>query len=75
VPGILEATAVSAAQQIVGRLAGGEVVVIDGGTGTQLQVEVVPMDDNAWSGRANPDHGHIRVLAAALPRRARATEP
>ncbi|MBV9452344.1 MAG: homocysteine S-methyltransferase family protein [Streptosporangiaceae bacterium] len=43
----------SVAEEIAGRLAGGDVVVIDGGTGTQLQAEGVPMDDVAWSGRAN----------------------
>jgi S-methylmethionine-dependent homocysteine/selenocysteine methylase len=43
----------SAAEEIAGRLADGDVVIIDGGTGTQLQAEGVPMDDEAWSGRAN----------------------
>jgi S-methylmethionine-dependent homocysteine/selenocysteine methylase len=45
-----------AAQEIFSRLAGGAVVVIDGGTGTALQAAGVPMDDDAWSGRANLDH-------------------
>jgi len=36
-----------------GRLAVGEVVIIDGGIGTQLQAEGVPMDTVAWSARAN----------------------
>jgi S-methylmethionine-dependent homocysteine/selenocysteine methylase len=39
--------------EVFGRLAGGELVIIDGGTGTQLQAEGVPMDDVAWSARAN----------------------
>ena len=43
----------SVAAEIAGRLAGGDVVIIDGGTGTQLQAEGAPMDDEAWSGRAN----------------------
>jgi S-methylmethionine-dependent homocysteine/selenocysteine methylase len=43
----------SVAEEIAGRLADGDVVIIDGGTGTQLQAEGVPMDDEAWSGRAN----------------------
>lgn len=43
----------SAAEGIFGRLARGELVIIDGGTGTQLQAEGVPMDDVAWSARAN----------------------
>ena len=41
------------AEDIFGRIAGGELVIIDGGTGTQLQAEGVPMDDVAWSARAN----------------------
>ena len=35
------------------RLANGELVIIDGGTGSQLQAEGVPMDDVAWCARAN----------------------
>jgi S-methylmethionine-dependent homocysteine/selenocysteine methylase len=41
------------AAEVFGRLADGELVIIDGGTGTQLQAEGVPMDDVAWSARAN----------------------
>ncbi len=41
------------AEDLAGRLAGGELVIIDGGTGSQLQAEGVPMDDLAWSARAN----------------------
>jgi S-methylmethionine-dependent homocysteine/selenocysteine methylase len=41
------------AEAIFGRFARGELVIIDGGTGTQLQAEGVPMDDVAWSARAN----------------------
>jgi S-methylmethionine-dependent homocysteine/selenocysteine methylase len=43
----------SVAGEIAGRLAGGDVVIIDGGTATQLQAEGVPMDGEVWSGRAN----------------------
>jgi S-methylmethionine-dependent homocysteine/selenocysteine methylase len=43
----------SVAAEITRRLADGDLVIIDGGTGTQLQAEGVPMDDEAWSGRAN----------------------
>lgn len=43
----------NAAEAIFGRLARGELVIIDGGTGTQLQAEGVPMDHLAWSARAN----------------------
>jgi S-methylmethionine-dependent homocysteine/selenocysteine methylase len=35
------------------RLAAGEVVIVDGGMGTQLQAEGVPMDEAAWCARAN----------------------
>ena len=41
------------AEDLAGRLAGGELVVIDGGMGSQLQAEGVPMDEVAWSARAN----------------------
>jgi S-methylmethionine-dependent homocysteine/selenocysteine methylase len=41
------------------RLAEGEVVVIDGGMGTELQARGVPMDDEAWSGVANLTHDHV----------------
>jgi len=35
------------------RLAGGEVAIMDGGTGTGLQAMGVPMDGEAWGGVAN----------------------
>ena len=58
----------SVAEAVFGRIADGELVIIDGGTGTQLQAEGVPMDDVAWSARANleqPDVVHdIASLAA-----------
>jgi S-methylmethionine-dependent homocysteine/selenocysteine methylase len=41
------------AVEVFERLADGELVIIDGGTGTQLQAEGVPMDEVAWSARAN----------------------
>jgi S-methylmethionine-dependent homocysteine/selenocysteine methylase len=44
-----------AADHLAGRLAAGQTVIIDGGTGTALQTAGVPMDDEAWSGRANLD--------------------
>jgi S-methylmethionine-dependent homocysteine/selenocysteine methylase len=46
-------------EELSRRLAGGEVIVIDGGMGTELQARSVPMDDEAWSGVANLTHGHI----------------
>jgi homocysteine S-methyltransferase len=58
------------AAEIAGRLADGDVVIIDGGTGAQLQAEGVPMDVEAWSGRANleqPDvvqHVHESYIQA-----------
>jgi S-methylmethionine-dependent homocysteine/selenocysteine methylase len=41
------------------RLAAGEVVIIDGGMGTQLQAEGVPMDTLAWSARANLEQPEV----------------
>jgi homocysteine S-methyltransferase len=41
------------AEVVSGRLAEGELVIIDGGMGSQLQAEGVPMDEVAWSARAN----------------------
>ena len=43
------------AEDVLGRIAGGELVIIDGGMGSQLQAEGVPMDELAWSARANLD--------------------
>jgi len=43
----------SVAEFLSGRLANGELVIIDGGMGSQLQAEGVPMDEVAWSARAN----------------------
>jgi S-methylmethionine-dependent homocysteine/selenocysteine methylase len=40
-------------ERVFGRLADGDLVIIDGGTGSQLQAEGVAMDDVAWSARAN----------------------
>src|SRR5258706_3054293 len=50
---------VTAAQTLSRRLADGEVVVIDGGTGTQLQAEGAPMDDETWSARASLEHPEL----------------
>src|SRR5260370_27151813 len=52
-PAAGEGPGMGVAEVIFGRLADGEVVIIDGGTGSQLQAEGVPMDDVAWSARAN----------------------
>ena len=45
----------SVAGVISGRLADGELVIIDGGMGSQLQAGGMPMDEVAWSARANLD--------------------
>jgi homocysteine S-methyltransferase len=47
------------ADVLFGRLAVGEVVIIDGGMGTQLQAEGVPMDNVAWSARANLEQPEV----------------
>jgi homocysteine S-methyltransferase len=41
------------------RLGSGEVVILDGGMGTELQARGVPMSNAAWSGLANLDHSDI----------------
>ena len=46
-------------EELSRRLADGEVVVIDGGMGTELQARGVPMDDEAWSGVANLTHDQV----------------
>jgi S-methylmethionine-dependent homocysteine/selenocysteine methylase len=49
----------SVAEEIAGRLASGDVIIIDGGTGTELQAEGVPMDGDVWSGRANLEQPEV----------------
>jgi S-methylmethionine-dependent homocysteine/selenocysteine methylase len=47
-------------------LAGGEIVIMDGGTGTGLQAMGVPMNGEAWGGVANLTHlDAVRSLHAA----------
>jgi S-methylmethionine-dependent homocysteine/selenocysteine methylase len=41
------------------RLEAGDVVVIDGATGTELEARGVPMDDAAWCGLANLDDENV----------------
>ena len=41
------------------RLASGDVVVIDGATGTELEARGVPMDDAAWCGVANLEYAEV----------------
>jgi S-methylmethionine-dependent homocysteine/selenocysteine methylase len=55
----VEDAEVTVAEELSRRLADGEVVVIDGGMGTELQARGVPMDDEAWSGVANLTHDHV----------------
>lgn len=63
------------------RLAGGEVLLLDGGMGTELEARGVPMDQDAWSAVANLDHAdtveqaHVEfldagadILIATIPR-------
>src|SRR5256714_9854778 len=40
-------------------LASGDVVVIDGATGTELEARGVPMDDAAWCGVANLEYAEV----------------
>lgn len=47
------------AQDIFRRLADGDVVVIDGGMGTQLQAAGAPMDDETWSARVSLEHPEL----------------
>jgi S-methylmethionine-dependent homocysteine/selenocysteine methylase len=47
------------AEVVFRRLEDGETVIIDGGMGSQLQAEGVPMDDMAWSARANLDQPDV----------------
>ncbi len=47
------------ADLVFGRLAAGEFVIIDGGMGSQLQAEGAPMDDVAWSARANLEQPEV----------------
>ena len=48
-----------AAEVVLGRLADGQIVIIDGGMGSELQAEGVPMDALAWSARANLDQPDV----------------
>ena len=50
---------VAPAEQLRSRLARGEVVVIDGATGTELEARGVPMDDDAWCGLANLEYADV----------------
>jgi homocysteine S-methyltransferase len=47
------------ADLVFAKLAAGEVVILDGGMGSQLQAEGVPMDEVAWSARANLEHPQV----------------
>src|SRR5215831_1847054 len=47
------------AEVMAGRLADGELVIIDGGMGSELQAEGVPMDEVAWSARANLEQPEV----------------
>jgi S-methylmethionine-dependent homocysteine/selenocysteine methylase len=47
------------AEHLAERLSRGEVVVIDGATGTELEARGVPMDDAAWCGPANLEYAAV----------------
>jgi S-methylmethionine-dependent homocysteine/selenocysteine methylase len=49
----------SVAEAVFGRLADRGIVIIDGGMGSQLQAEGVPMDHVAWSARANLEQSDV----------------
>jgi S-methylmethionine-dependent homocysteine/selenocysteine methylase len=49
----------STSERLNVRLANGEVVVIDGATGTELEARGVPMDDAAWCGVANLEYTDV----------------
>lgn len=46
-------------ESLLRRLADGEVVLIDGGTGTELEARGVPMHETAWAGVAVLDHQDV----------------
>jgi S-methylmethionine-dependent homocysteine/selenocysteine methylase len=46
-------------EQLDRRIADGEVILIDGGTGTELEARGVPMNHAAWCGMANLDHPDV----------------
>ena len=50
---------VAPTEHLNARLAHGEVVVIDGATGTELEARGVPMDDAAWCGVANLEYADV----------------
>jgi S-methylmethionine-dependent homocysteine/selenocysteine methylase len=50
---------VTPTERLNARLGAGEVVVIDGATGTELEARGVPMDDAAWCGVANLDYQDV----------------
>lgn len=41
------------------RLAAGEILIIDGGMGTEIEARDVEMDDGAWCALANGDHADV----------------
>jgi len=54
---------------IARKLSEGEVVILDGGTGTEIQRKGVPMDSEVWCAMANLTHGDaVREVHAAYLR-------
>jgi S-methylmethionine-dependent homocysteine/selenocysteine methylase len=50
---------VSLYEQIEARIAAGDIVILDGGTGTDIQRRGVPMNADTWSAEANLTHPEI----------------
>src|SRR4051812_27576723 len=51
--------AIAALDHLQGRLEAGEAVVLDGGTGSEIEARGVPMDGEAWSALANLSHPDV----------------
>src|SRR3954470_12822059 len=51
--------AIAALDHLQGRLEAGESVVLDGGTGSEIEARGVPMDGEAWSALANLTHPDV----------------
>ena len=50
------------AEDLQQRLSSGELIVIDGGIGTELQARGVAMDAGTWCGAANLDRGAVQAV-------------
>ena len=50
---------VSLYERIEEKLAAGQIIILDGGTGTDIQRRGVPMNPDTWSAEANITHPEI----------------